>query len=68
MSDKIRPFLIQKDEGGQFRLTIRETHYNSQGYPIVKATLHTESFATANAAKLFARENFRAQNGEFATK
>jgi uncharacterized protein YegP (UPF0339 family) len=64
----MRPFLIQKDEAGSFRLTIRETHYNSQGYPIVKSTLHEELFKTANAAKLFARENFRAQNGEFATK
>ncbi|MDF8332991.1 hypothetical protein [Novosphingobium cyanobacteriorum] len=68
MSDKLRPFLIQKDDAGSFRLTIRETHYNSQGYPIVKSTLHEELFKTANAAKLFARENFRAQNGEFATK
>lgn len=68
MSDKLRPFLIQKDEAGSFRLTIRETRYNSQGYPIVKATLHDSTFQTANAAKLFARENFSAKNGEFATK
>jgi hypothetical protein len=63
-----RPFLITKDEAGSFRLTIRDTHSNSQGYPIVTATLHDQLFVTATAAKLFARENFNAQNGQFATK
>ena len=28
-----RPFLINKDEDGKFRLTVRTTRYNSQGYP-----------------------------------
>lgn len=64
----LRPFLINKDVTGAFRLSIRDTHYNSQGYPIVKTTLHDELFKTANAAKLFARENFNAQPGQYATK
>ena len=33
----IRPFLIAKDEDGNVRLTVRETRYNSQGYPLVSA-------------------------------
>lgn len=65
---KTRPFLINKDEAGNFRLTVRTTRYNSQGYPLVDAALQDELFATAAAAKAFARDNFRAQPGEYATK
>jgi hypothetical protein len=64
----IKPFLINKDENGDFRLTIRDTRYNSQGYPIVTATLHDERFKTAAMAKTFARENFAAENGQYAMK
>jgi hypothetical protein len=63
-----RPFLINKDEEGNFRLTVRTTRYNSRGYPLVSAALQEETFKTANAARLFARTNFRAQPGEFAAK
>lgn len=66
--DTIRPFLITKDAESSFRLSIRDTHYNSQGYPVVTTTVHEQVFATATAAKTFARENFNAQNGQFATK
>ena len=66
--DTIRPFLVQKDEEGNFRLTLRTTRFNSQGYPLVDVALQEELFKTATAAKAFARENFRAQPGEFATK
>lgn len=65
---KTRPFLINKDEEGNFRLTVRSTRYNSQGYPLVDSALQEELFKTAAAAKAFARENFRAQPGEYATK
>ena len=34
----LKPYLIAKDADGQFRLTVRETRYNSQGYPLVTAT------------------------------
>jgi hypothetical protein len=64
----LKPFLINKDDNGDFRLTIRDTHYNSQGYPIVTSTLHEESFKTAASAKTYARENFGAENGQYATK
>ncbi len=63
-----RPFLINKDEDGNFRLTVRDTRYNSQGYPIVTSTLQGEFFKTATAAKSFARDNFQAQPGQYATK
>lgn len=69
MSDaSSRPFLINKDTDGNFRLTVRTTRYNSRGYPLVTATLQDESFKTANAARAFARDNFRAQPGEYTSK
>jgi hypothetical protein len=66
--DSILPFLINKDTEGNFRLTVRDTRYNSQGYPIVTSSLQTEQFKTATAARTFARENFKAEAGQFATK
>ena len=47
---------------------VRDIRYNSQGYPLVDAALQDELFKTASAAKAFARDNFRAQPGEYATK
>lgn len=63
-----RPFLINKDEEGQFQLTVRDTRYNSQGYPIVTSTLQDERFKTAAAAKAHARDHFKAEPGQYATK
>lgn len=69
MSDaKTRPFLIEKKEDGSFRLSVRTTRYNSQGYPLVDVELQEEIFKTASAARAFARDNFRAQPGEYASK
>ena len=62
------PFLIEKIEVGCYRLTVRETRYNSQGYPLITAHRQAEVFASANAARAFARENFRAEAGQFTTK
>ena len=62
----LRPFLIEVDEKGNFRLTARETRYNSQNYPIVTATLIDETFASAAAARAFANRNFGAAAGQFA--
>ena len=64
----VRPFLVNKDDEGFFRLTVRDTRYNSQGYPLVTATLQEEKFKTATAAKAFAREHFGAETGQYATK
>ncbi len=63
----VRPFLIARDQDGNFRLTIRETRYNSQGYPLVKATMEEEKFKTATAARTHAREKFGAETGQFGT-
>lgn len=62
------PFLINKDTDGNFRLTLRETRYNSQGYPLVSVHLQPECFRTATQARAFAKENFRAEAGQFTTK
>lgn len=64
----VKPFLIAKDEQGQVRLTVRETHRNSRGYPWITHNLVAESFATTAAAKAHAVEHYRAKAGEFATK
>jgi len=65
---KSRPFLINKDADGNVRLTVRTTRYNSQGYPLVDSALQAEVFKTASAARAFARDNFRAQPGEYSSK
>ena len=63
-----KPFLIQKEDDGRFRLTLRETRFNSQGYPLVTATPVEETFKSATAARTHAREHFGAEAGQFATK
>jgi hypothetical protein len=65
---KSRPFLIEKDADGCFRLTLRTTRYNSQGYPLVDLDLQQEVFKTAIAARTFARDNFGAKPGEYASR
>jgi hypothetical protein len=64
----IKPYLVAKDEEGQVRLTVRETRYNGQGYPIVTSTMVDEPFPTATAARAHAKQHFGAQPGEFAAK
>jgi len=63
---EVRPYLISKDADGRFRLTIRETNYNSQGFAWVKTTLHEDVFAKAADAKAYARDHFGAKAGEYA--
>lgn len=65
---KSRPFLINKDADGNFRLTVRTTRYNSQGYPLITALLQDELFKTATAARAFAQEHFGALPGQYAAK
>lgn len=64
----VKPYLIAKDEEGRVRLTVRETRYNGQGYPLVTSTLQEEIFPTATAARTHAKEQFGAEPGQFATK
>ena len=63
----IKPFLIARDEDGRVRLTLRETRYNGQGYPIVTSTRLDAAFATAAAARAHAKATYGAQAGDFAT-
>ena len=64
----VAPFLIAKGADGRFRITIRETRYNSQGYPLVTATEQQETFNTATAARNHAKAAYGAEPGQFATK
>jgi hypothetical protein len=64
----VAPFLIAKDEEGQFRLTIRTTRFNSQNYPIVSSSLQPETFKSAMAARAHARQQFGAEAGQFASR
>ena len=66
--ETVKPYLIAKEEDGRFRLTVRETRYNSQGYPLVTATPVAEAFKSATAARSHAREHFGAEAGQFAVK
>ena len=69
MSNKpVRPFLINNDESGAFRLTVRNTKYNSQDYPFVVLDLHKETFGSLAEAKSFAKQKYNAQPGEFAVE
>ena len=63
----VRPFLIAKDAEGAFRITVRETRFNSQRYPLVTSTLQPESFKTATAARAYAKEHLGAENGQVAS-
>ncbi len=63
-----RPFLINQDIEGNFRLTVRDIRYNSQGYPIVTGVLQDECFRTAAAAKNWARDNFNSKARQYATE
>ncbi len=64
----VKPFLIAKDQLGEVRLTVRETRFNSQGYPWVTQTLVEQTFKTPAAARAYAAEEFGAKAGEFASK
>ena len=64
----VRPFLIGKDEDGSFRITIRETRYSSQHYPLVTSTLQPSTFKTAAAARAYAKEHFGAVAAEVAVQ
>jgi hypothetical protein len=64
----VRPYLLTKDEGGVFRVTVRTTRFNSQGYPLVSSEVLEDAFKTQTAARKFVREQFRAETSDIATK
>ena len=65
--DPVKPYLIQTDDSGQVRLTVRTTHFNSWNYPVVHSAIIDETFATVAAARAHAKEQFGAQAGQFAS-
>lgn len=66
--EALKPYLIQKADDGHYRLTVRTTRFNSQGYPLITATPVEEDFKSATAARSHAREFYGAEAGEFASK
>ena len=64
----VRPYLVLKDEDGGYRVTVRSTRFNSQGYPLVSSEVLDDVFKTQTAAKTFVREQYRAEASEIATK
>ena len=64
----MKPFLIARDEEGQLRLTVRDTRYNGQGYPVVTSTTLDQAFETPAAARAHAKAHYGAEPGQFATK
>ena len=60
-----KPFLIEADGDGGFRLALREFHYNSQNYPVVKATRVEETFHSTAAARAYAKDHYSAVAGDF---
>lgn len=64
----VAPFLITKDQEGQFRITIRNTRFNSWNYPLVTSSLQPELFKSAIAARAHAKREFGAEAGQFASK
>ena len=66
--EAIKPFLIETDDEGRVRLTVRRTRYNSWNYPIVTSSVVEETFATTAQARAHAKEHFGAEAGQFTTK
>ena len=64
----VKPFLIDRDDAGGYRLTIRETRYNSQNYPVLTSKRVEESFGSTAAARAYAAEHFGAVAGEFSVR
>ncbi len=66
--DPVRPFLISKDEDGMFRVTVRTTRFNSQGYPLVSSELLEDLFKTQTAARTYVRNEYKPEPNQIATK
>ena len=64
----VRPYLVTKDQEGVFRVTVRTTRFNSQGYPLVSSEQLNYEFKTQTAACTFVKEQFRAVATDIATK
>jgi hypothetical protein len=63
----VRPYLVAKEAEGRFRVTVRTTRLNSQGYPLVSSTVLDEVFPTATSARAYLKAEFRAEPTAIAT-
>ena len=66
--EPVKPFLLQTGDDGRVRLTVRTTRYNSWNYPIVDLAPVEEDFATAAAARAYAKKHFAAEAGQFVSE
>jgi len=66
--ETVRPYLIVKDAEGVFRVTVRRTRFNSQGYPLVSSEILDAGFPTMTKARAFVKEEYRAETTDIATK
>ena len=64
----VKPYLLTKNDDGIYRVTIRTTRFNSQGYPLVKSELLEQDFPTAARARTFLRSEYRAEATDITTK
>ena len=64
----VKPYLVAKDADGKFRITVRTTRLNSQGYPLVSSALLDDVFPTATLARAHLKEQYRAETTDIATK
>jgi hypothetical protein len=64
----VKPYLVAKDEDGVFRVTVRTTRFNSQGYPLVSSEMLSQTFETATRARTYLRAEYRAEATDIATK
>lgn len=64
----VKPYLVAKQAEGDFRITVRTTRFNSQGYPLVTAEVLPDSFRTATLARTYIRENYRADAADIVTQ
>ena len=64
----LRPYLVSKADDGRYRVVIRTTRFNSQGYPLVSSNDLDVTFSTATSARSYLREHYRAEAADIATK
>lgn len=64
----VRPYLVTKSDDALYRITVRTTRFNSQGYPLVSSEVLDETFKTQTAAKAHIRNEFNAEAGDIAIK
>lgn len=64
----VRPYLVTKSDDARYRITLRTTRFNSQGYPLVSSEVLDDSFRTQTAAKAYVRQEFNAQASDIAIK